>query len=576
VPVVCDDGDPCTLDECAEGSCWAQWILGCFCRDASDCDDGDVCTLDSCTGGRCVHGTAALPGCCGADADCDDGDPCTLDRCDGTRCRVDPAPDPACCDPVPLHADFEGGSADPFELDPAGPDGIGWHVMPAPVGTGNALVFGDATGSGYDDGDRVFGTATSPWVMLPADVSLELAFRTWQDVESVPGQDPFQVEAVTREGSTSVAWSRPAGFAMRTWKTVSVDLSAMAGRTIRLRFRFDTVDGTANAGRGVIVDDVGITGPCQPRGCQRGSDCTSLGWHAACRSGACDYRDALSTRSTPGDPGTGISFTGPSDVAVVPDGSRVYVSDRDAHRVLVLDAGGRPTGEVIGSAGTAAGQFQLPRGLAADADHLYVADSGNHRIQAFTPAGVFLWALGSKGDAPGRFNEPKGLGLSADGDVLWVADTSNHRVQGFSPWGVVRVVIGSYGREDGQFRSPSCAVPLPDGGVLVCDTQNNRLQVFQASGAHRATFAPDDGIPLTQPYGAAVAGEGRFWVSDTYNHRLVLLDVAGRVDDRYGRAGGGVGGFSYPLGMESDPSGGLWVVDSGNRRVVALVRGPVP
>ena len=81
---------------------------------------------------------------------------------------------------------------------------------------------------------------------------------------------------------------------------------------------------------------------------------------------------------------------------------------------------------------------------------------------------------------------------------------------------------------------------------------------------------------MSQPYGAASAREDAFWISDTYNHRLVLLDGSGRTLDVFGAYGDGPGKFAYPLGMESDAAGRLWIVDSGNKRIVVSGRGPVP
>ena len=51
-----------------------------------------------------------------------------------------------------------------------------------------------------------------------------------------------------------------------------------------------------------------------------------------------------------------------------------------------------------GSSGTSNGQFTcsfgldavFPLGIAMDATNVYVADFGNHRIQAFTPEGDYL------------------------------------------------------------------------------------------------------------------------------------------------------------------------------------------
>ena len=59
VPGDCDDGDPCTIDECDPAT-------GCF--HIPDADD-PVC-----------YGPES--GSCESDADCDDNDPCTEDYCD--------------------------------------------------------------------------------------------------------------------------------------------------------------------------------------------------------------------------------------------------------------------------------------------------------------------------------------------------------------------------------------------------------------------------------------------------------------------------------------------------------------
>ena len=50
----------------------------------------------------------------------------------------------------------------------------------------------------------------------------------------------------------------------------------------------------------------------------------------------------------------------------------------------------------IGSKGSGEGQLLRPSGLAVDAEHLYVADSGNHRVCKFTHGGTFCMAIGGR------------------------------------------------------------------------------------------------------------------------------------------------------------------------------------
>jgi hypothetical protein len=86
----CDDGDPCTIDDCLSES-----YGYCLHRDR-DCDDNRPCTTDSCdpVSGECIH--EDLPGCCTEDDDCN-GDRCTTGTCVvGGTCIFAIVPD---CDP---------------------------------------------------------------------------------------------------------------------------------------------------------------------------------------------------------------------------------------------------------------------------------------------------------------------------------------------------------------------------------------------------------------------------------------------------------------------------------------------
>ena len=79
--------------------------------------------------------------------------------------------------------------------------------------------------------------------------------------------------------------------------------------------------------------------------------------------------------------------------------------------------------------GTADGKFNAPEDIVLDgAGLVYVADSGNHRVQVFDSNGNFLQKVGAgAGAGDGQFSWPKGLTLDYLGRVI-VADSSNSRV----------------------------------------------------------------------------------------------------------------------------------------------------
>jgi DNA-binding beta-propeller fold protein YncE len=62
---------------------------------------------------------------------------------------------------------------------------------------------------------------------------------------------------------------------------------------------------------------------------------------------------------------------------------------------------------------------------------LFVADVENHRIQAFTLDGKFLYKWGTVGNASGEMRSPCGVAVD-DAGSIYVADTYNNRVQKFS------------------------------------------------------------------------------------------------------------------------------------------------
>lgn len=84
------------------------YFISVSCDDDLDCDDGNPCTIDDCDNGTCVN--TPIPGCCNVAVDCDDGDPCTIDSCDNGACVNTPVvcpPGESCnntngnCEPPP-------------------------------------------------------------------------------------------------------------------------------------------------------------------------------------------------------------------------------------------------------------------------------------------------------------------------------------------------------------------------------------------------------------------------------------------------------------------------------------------
>src|SRR6202000_753360 len=92
---------------------------------------------------------------------------------------------------------------------------------------------------------------------------------------------------------------------------------------------------------------------------------------------------------------------------------------------------------IVGRRGSGPGEFFRPTALAYDAnsDRVFVTDKDNHRVQVLDSRGHYLFSFGSKGHRRGQFSFPWGLAVSPDGSLIAVADTRNHRIQFFNAAG---------------------------------------------------------------------------------------------------------------------------------------------
>ena len=132
----------------------------------------------------------------------------------------------------------------------------------------------------------------------------------------------------------------------------------------------------------------------------------------------------------------------------------------------------------FGTNGSGDGQFDFPIDVAVDsAGDIYVADSGNDRVQKFDSSGNFLLKFGSLGSGDGQFDSPTGVAVDSAGDI-YVSDRDNHRIQIFNSSGVFQSKFGSLGTGLGQFNSPRSIAVDSAGDIYVADTINNRIQKF--------------------------------------------------------------------------------------------------
>ncbi|MGH9364492.1 MAG: flippase activity-associated protein Agl23 [Thermoanaerobaculia bacterium] len=240
----------------------------------------------------------------------------------------------------------------------------------------------------------------------------------------------------------------------------------------------------------------------------------------------------------------------------------VHIQDTTS-RDYAAPADSIPTLRSFGSTGPDAGRFGEPRGLAADASgNLYVADTKNHRIQVFDPAGRPLRAFGAKGSGDGQLNEPCGVAIDPQGDI-WVADTWNGRIARFSADGAWRGAITDLEK---PLFGPR-AVAVSRGVLYVADTGNKRIVRFDRDGRKLSDWGGGGVGPgqFVEPVGLAADAAGNIYVNDTGNHRVQIFDPEGKFVRQFPIFGWK--DFYTEPHIALGPSGSVFVTDSSQGRV---------
>ena len=229
----------------------------------------------------------------------------------------------------------------------------------------------------------------------------------------------------------------------------------------------------------------------------------------------------------------GVSFTrtenglGPTGITIAPGGT-AWVADTWGHRVVALDPSGAvvrtiggeiyDTGDDPARTGEAGGRFFGPRGIALGADAVYVTDTGNERVQVFTPEGDFVTAWGGYGTEPGQLIEPVGIVLGPDGNV-YVADSGNARIAIFTPDGepVAQWPVAEWPAAEPGGLPPAYQPYLAfDAEDTLYATASNAGQVlvFDREGTVIDRLTAANGERLTQPIGIAIAPDSELFLTD--------------------------------------------------------------
>jgi sugar lactone lactonase YvrE len=200
---------------------------------------------------------------------------------------------------------------------------------------------------------------------------------------------------------------------------------------------------------------------------------------------------------------------------------------------------------------------------------IVVCDTHYHRAIVFSRDGQILDQFGTRGEGPGQFIYPVAVCADPD-DSLYVCEYGgNDRVQKFTADGEWLATFGDFGTGPQDFQRPS-GIAWLDGRLYIADAINNRVLVFTDDGRFVERLGGEGGLELRLPYGVAAGPDAVLYIVEYGAGRVTAVTPDGRVVGRYGTVGTGDGHLRTPWGLAVDSRRRVSVADTGNRRIVEL------
>nr|MBE5724416.1 brain tumor [Cucujiformia] len=132
---------------------------------------------------------------------------------------------------------------------------------------------------------------------------------------------------------------------------------------------------------------------------------------------------------------------------------------------------------------------------------------------------IYHCKFGEFGVMEGQFTEPSGVAVNAQNDII-VADTNNHRIQIFDKEGRFKFQFGECGKRDGQLLYPNrVAVVRTSGDIIVTErSPTHQIQIYNQYGQFVRKFGANI---LQHPRGVTVDNKGRIVVVECKVMRVI-------------------------------------------------------
>ena len=173
-----------------------------------------------------------------------------------------------------------------------------------------------------------------------------------------------------------------------------------------------------------------------------------------------------------------------------------------------------------GREGSGPGELDWPCGVAINeaTNQIFVANSGNNRVDIFSETGEYLNRLGD-----GQLDTP--WGITIHGNSVYVSSNLKHTVSKYSltDFSFVKQ-IGGMGSNNGEFQFPRQLTTDPNGQVFVADCYNDRICVLDTDLNHLRNITPES---LSFPYDIKLSHDRVYVLCPFENPCMLVLSLEG-------------------------------------------------
>jgi len=269
--------------------------------------------------------------------------------------------------------------------------------------------------------------------------------------------------------------------------------------------------------------------------------------------------------------GVKLGLRHPSSVAMTSD-NRILVLDGVSNRVVAYSYEGKFLSS-FGKGGSAEAELSYPLGMCLDAqDNIYIADSGNARVQIYDRNGQHLQQIKLPQSQQQKKPDPTDVVVDNQRQLLYVVDNENHHVLIYDLQAkeFIHTIGGMSHKEDG-FRWPFSLYIDQKGTVYIVDVVNTRVRTILPEegfklGGDIGRWGVEKG-ELFRPKGVAVNAKGQVFIADSYLGVIQMFSQKGKFQAVLSDEQGKVKRFTTPTRLYFDSNGLFYVVEMFANRI---------